>query len=260
MKTEKPEAGKDLQRRTRYHYDDHPFDFLDGRDLTRIEDLQPKPFLEFARIYLKPGQEVADIGCGPGRATIFLSRLGMNVCAVDLSLSSLVLAQKRAPNACFINASNLNLPFNDMSFDVVVSDGVIHHTPDACNAFRENARVLRRGGHMYMAVYKRQRYYYYLYTYIGAPVRWLEKRSWGKALIQATLLPAYYGVHFLKSGGKRTWHSAKYLFYDYIITPRATFHIKEEIIKWGSENGLELVHYEKNIGNCHAFIFLKRKD
>jgi hypothetical protein len=64
-------------------------------------------------------------------------------------------------------------------------------------------------------------------------------------------------VHLLKSGGKRTWHAAKGLFYDYIITPKASFHTKEEIIGWGSENGLKLVHYEKNVGNCHAFVFRK---
>src|SRR3972149_1351125 len=44
-------------------------------------------------------------------------------------------------------------------FDAVVSDGVIHHTPDAPQAFRENARLVRDGGHMYVAVYRRHRYY-----------------------------------------------------------------------------------------------------
>jgi len=43
------DADSDLQISTRDHYDDHPFDFLDGRDLDRIEDLQPKPFLEFSK-------------------------------------------------------------------------------------------------------------------------------------------------------------------------------------------------------------------
>ena len=57
---------------------------------------------------------------------------------------------------------------------------------------------------MYLGVYKRNRYYYYLYTYVGRPVRWLEHRAWGRALVNSTLLPVYYLVHLLKSRGQRT--------------------------------------------------------
>ena len=112
---------------------------------------------------------------------------------------------------------------------------------------------------MYLAVYRRWRYYYYIYTYIGAPVRWLAKKRFGQKLINASLLPIYYVAHFVKSRGRRTWSGAKNLFYDYIITPRATFHTREEIVKWSKEAGLILIDYdEKGLGNCHAFILKKK--
>ena len=251
-------SSRDLQSRSRAHYDDYPFDFLTEADERHIEKLQPAPFRRFAEAYLKPGVKVAEIGCGPGRGTLFMARLGLNLLAVDISMGSLRLARRRAPEGLFVQATNLQLPLPDATFDAVVSDGVIHHTPDAYRSFCENARILRPGGVMYVGVYRRRRYYYYLYTYLGRPVRWLEKHRWGRALIYATLLPAYYAVHLVKSRGTRTWEGAKNFFYDYLITPQATFHTREEIEAWGKQNELELLDYEENVGNVHAFVFEKR--
>lgn len=247
-----------LHELTKAHYDDFPFDFLTTEDERDIESLQPAPFLRFANDHLKPEMRVAEVGCGPGRATLFMVRRGIDLLAVDISLGSLRLARRRAPACRFVLASNLSLPLPDSAFDAVVSDGVIHHTPDAHRSFCENARILRPGGVMYVGVYRRLRYYYYLYTYLGRPIRWLERRLWGKALIYATLLPVYYVVHLVKSRGKRTWQGAKNFFYDYIITPQATFHTREEIVGWGRNNGLELMEYDENVGNVHAFVFMKQ--
>ena len=250
--------NNDLQLHTKSHYNDFPFDFLTEEDEQNIEFMQPAAFLRFANQYLKAGMRVAEIGCGPGRGTLFMVRRGIDLLAVDISFGSLRLARRRAPQGEFVLASNLNLPLPDAAFDAVVSDGVIHHTPDAYRSFCENARILRTGGVMYVGVYRRNRYYYYFYTYLGCPIRWLEKRSWGKALLYSTLLPVYYAVHLVKSRGKRTWRGAKNFFYDYIITPQATFHTREEIAEWGLNSGLELIEYDEHVGNVHAFVFYKQ--
>lgn len=250
-------SNRELQTHTKAHYDDFPFDYLTAEDERNIETMQPAPFLRFANAYLKQGTKAAEIGCGTGRGTLFMMRRGVDLLAVDISRGSLRLARRRAPNCLFVQATNLQLPLPDGFFDAVVSDGVIHHTPDAYRSFCENARILKPGGPMYVGVYRRRRYYYYLYTHLGRPIRWLEKRAWGEALIYTTLLPLYYAVHLIKSRGKRTWNGAKNFFYDYIITPQATFHTREEIEAWGRENGLELVEYYENVGNVHAFVFRK---
>jgi SAM-dependent methyltransferase len=247
----------DLQQETVMHYDDFPFDFLTAEDERNIEQLQPAPFMRFADRYLDATTPVAEIGCGPGRATLFMVRRAIPVVAVDISFGSLQLARRRAPESLFIRASNLDLPLPDASFARVVSDGVIHHTPDAWRSFCELARILGPGGMLYLGVYRRRRYYYYIYTWLGRPIRWLERQAWGKALIHLTLLPLYYLVHKVKSRGKRTWHGAKNFFYDYIITPQATFHTREEIELWGQRNALTLVDYDEHVGNVHAFVFRK---
>jgi len=247
----------ELQARTADHYDSHPFEFLTAEDELRIEAWQPRPFRRFVETFLRPGQCIAEIGCGPGRATLYLTRCRFVVLAIDISFASLLLARRRAPDAAYVTATNLHLPLPDESCDAVVSDGVIHHTADPLRAFTENVRVLKPGGHLYLACYNRRGYYYYLYTHIGVPVRWLAKRRWGRALVHATLLPLYYLVHLVKSGGKRTWRGARHFFYDYLITPRASFHSRDEIEHWCRSAGLCVLEYDPHLGNVHVFILRK---
>jgi ubiquinone/menaquinone biosynthesis C-methylase UbiE len=246
------------QDATRKHYEERPFDFIVEHDSFDIEKYQPAPFKHFVATYLNTGEKVADVGCGPGRDTCFLKMKGMDVTGIDISPNSIELARKRAPGAHFICASNLNLPVEDETYDAVVSDGVIHHTPDANLAFREDARILKKNGYMYLAVYRRWRYYFYVYTYVGKPVRWIEKFKLGRLFLKCTAIPVYFAAHKLKHGRNRNWEGVQHLFYDYIITPQATFHTLEQIVGWGKNFNLELVEYfEHGLGNCHAFIFKK---
>jgi len=250
-------ASKALQARTAAHYDAHPLDFLTPDDEARIEDWQPRPFRRFAERFLRTDDRIAEIGCGPGRATLYLVRRRFAVVAVDLSLGSLQLARRRAPEASYAVATNLRLPLRNEAFDAVISDGVIHHTPDPPHAFAEDVRILKPGGHFYLALYNRRGHYRFLYTYVGAPIRWLDERDWGRALIRASLLPIYYAVHLIKSRGKRTWRGAEHFFYDYFMTPRASFHSREEVEAWGRAGGMSLVDYDPDVGNVHAFVFRK---
>lgn len=238
-----------LQARTADHYDSYPFDFVTPEDEAHIEACQPRPFQVFVGRDLSKGDRIAEIGCGPGRATLYLTRLGHDVPAVDLSPGSIRLARRRAPDERLIAATNLALPFGDAGFDAVISDGVIHHTPDARRSFQENARILKPCGHFYFGVYRRHGYDYYLYTYLGVHIRWLERRRWGRWLVHATLLPVYYLAHLIKSRGHRAWQGARHFFYDCIITPRASFHTREEIEEWGREAGLRLTDYDPKVGN-----------
>ena len=246
------------ERMTRRHYDEHPLEFLTEANERQIRDIQPAPFLRFVEDLLPPGARVADIGCGPGRGTMFLSARGYQVIALDISETSIGLARKRAPLAAFVNGSNLALPFGNAIFDAVVSDGVIHHTPDARKSFRENARILKPGGKLYLGVYNRKRYYYYLYTYVGRPIRWMARHRAGRLALRTTLLPVYYLIHLFKSGGTRSWTGAENFFYDYFITPQASFHTRAEVEAWGEAEGLHLHSYDPSLGNIHVFVFEKR--
>ncbi len=67
-------SGKSTQLGTAAHYESHPFEFMTDADAdaARIESLQPPPFRQFVERHLHAGDTVADVGCGPGRATLYL--------------------------------------------------------------------------------------------------------------------------------------------------------------------------------------------
>ena len=92
---------------------------------------------------------VLEVGCGTGRN---LPRYGSGVTLVGLDPSADVLpsARKRAPGARLLVGSAEALPFDDGSFDTVVSSLVFCSVPDPDRGLREVHRVLAPGGSLAM--------------------------------------------------------------------------------------------------------------
>jgi SAM-dependent methyltransferase len=97
-------------------------------------------------------REVLDAGCGGGRYTVAWRLLGApRVVGLDISSTGIKDARSRVAEAeidgvDFEEGSVLELPFAADSFDVVFSNGVLHHTRDWQAGVRELVRVLRPGG------------------------------------------------------------------------------------------------------------------
>jgi ubiquinone/menaquinone biosynthesis C-methylase UbiE len=103
------------------------------------------------------GKQCLDVGCGGGRYTIAMGRMGASrAVGCDLSEDGLADARARAAgmaNVTFEQASALDMPFDDESFDFVCCSGVLHHTTDAEKGLDELTRVLRPGGKLYLLLY-----------------------------------------------------------------------------------------------------------
>lgn len=99
------------------------------------------------------GGLVADVGCGPGRITGHLDRLGLTVCGVDLSPAMVAVAQRTHPHLRFEVGSMRALDFDDDALAGVVAWYSTIHTPPSEQpiVLRELARVLRPGGHLLLA-------------------------------------------------------------------------------------------------------------
>jgi ubiquinone/menaquinone biosynthesis C-methylase UbiE len=98
---------------------------------------------------LDPGGAVLDAGCGAGVPVMqMLIDAGLSVVGIDLSSVQLGLARARVAGAQLAQADLSALPFDDGSFDGLVSYYAVIHVPrsDHRGAFAEFRRVLRPGG------------------------------------------------------------------------------------------------------------------
>jgi arsenite methyltransferase len=108
---------------------------------------------------LQPGQAVLDLGSGSGTdvfcAALLVGESG-HVVGVDITEAQLDKATRLRDREGFsqvelVQAQIEELPFEDASFDAVLSNGVINLSPAKGRVFAEAARVLRPGGRLAIA-------------------------------------------------------------------------------------------------------------
>ena len=104
---------------------------------------------------LEPGMKALDIGCGIGSDAFDLAEgvsPGGHVTGVDFSESLIAEAKRRAARrnlpVTFEVGDAQSMHFPDHTFDVVRTERMLMHVPDAEKALSEMSRVLRRAGRM----------------------------------------------------------------------------------------------------------------
>ena len=137
-----------------------------GYDLDEVDGLPPSTVESFAGTgnpfspgRLQPGEAVLDIGCGAGfdtlQAAIQVGPSG-RVMAVDMTDAMLA---KTSAGAAALGLTNIDvrrgfaeeLPAQDATIDVVISNGVVNLCPDKMAVMREVHRVLKPGGRFQIA-------------------------------------------------------------------------------------------------------------
>jgi SAM-dependent methyltransferase len=124
------QAGYEAQARTRYNLEPYIADFAGFKDVR--------------------GERVLEIGVGLGADHEQFARGGADLYGIDLTERSIEHTRRRL--AVFGLTSHIavgdaeRLDFQDESFDLVYSWGVLHHSPDTAKAVAEVYRVLRSGG------------------------------------------------------------------------------------------------------------------
>lgn len=133
-------------------------EFFDAVERHRYHEYAPwmpevMGFNEFA------GARLLEVGCGMGTDLLQFARGGAAVTGVDLTARSIEISRKHLAvygvRGDFAISDCEILPFAGDSFDVVYSNGVLHHTPDTAGAVREIQRVLRPGGLARVMLYHR---------------------------------------------------------------------------------------------------------
>jgi len=102
---------------------------------------------------------VLDAGCGSGRLTRQIAEHGAGaVVGVDVNeaVDEAYAATRDLPNVYIVQGNIFALPLQERAFDLVWSNGVIHHTPDAARAHAALSQMVQPGGTLYVWVYPRR--------------------------------------------------------------------------------------------------------
>jgi SAM-dependent methyltransferase len=102
-----------------------------------------------------PGDRVLDVACGTGNAALVAARRFTEVVGLDFAPNLLATARRRAAaegtDITFVEGDAQALPFEDASFDVVLSVFGVQFAPDQERAAAELLRVTRPGGTIALA-------------------------------------------------------------------------------------------------------------
>lgn len=118
------------------------------------------------------GKKVLEIGSGAGAHSALFAKHGAQMYSMDITHDRVVatagkidLLQDNNKNVC-LQADAEKLPFPDNYFDIVYSNGVLHHSPDTPLTIKEAYRVLKPGGKAVIMLYARDSFYYWIVIFL----------------------------------------------------------------------------------------------
>jgi SAM-dependent methyltransferase len=133
------------------------------RELGRVPERAVESFAGVANPWqlgrLLPGERVLDLGSGAGTDSLVAAQMvgetgrvtGVDMTPEMLEKAGAAAAEMGVTNVDFVEGEAEHLPFDDETFDVVISNGVIDLIPDKDAVFAELNRVLVPGGRLQIA-------------------------------------------------------------------------------------------------------------
>jgi SAM-dependent methyltransferase len=196
----------------------------------------------FARLLdeqIPPGAAVLEAGCGTGQMTNYLGMTwDRRVIGADLCMNSLRLGRGfrdrfGVANAEFVQMNLFRPPFADGVFDVVISNGVLHHTADPEAGFRALAAKVRPGGHIVVG----------LYNWLARlPALW-RRRAIELFGTRMAALDRRLRGDALNSGRWQAW------FRDQYQHPHESKHSMTEVLGWFERSGFAFTSSVPMIGD-----------
>ncbi len=226
-----PQGKADVTDLVKSFYEETPFpnyDDVDNRESFAVKARRGV----FARLLdqqISRPALVLEAGCGTGQLSNFLGMgWGRKVIGADLCLNSLRLAKAfrdrcSIENAHFVQMNLFRPPFPDATFDLVISNGVLHHTSDPEGGFHAIARKLKPGGFVIIGLYN-----------------WLGRRPtlWRRRLIETfgerwAMLDGRLRSGAMNAGRRSAW------FMDQYRHPHESSHSMHEVAQWFDKSGID---------------------
>ena len=206
------------------------------------------------------GKLVLDVGCGMGRFAEIATRWGARVVGIDLSAAAEVAARNLADREFVaLQADVLRLPFAPESFDCIYSIGVLHHTTDCEQAFKNLVQYLKPGGVISIWLYSGyNKWYRFSDIYRRFTSRMSPKALHG--LLRVAVPTLYWtdrGLRVVPVVGRPLAGLVHHVFpvnrhpnpeqrlldtFDWYSPRYQTKHTYEQVFRWLESSGLEDLH------------------
>ena len=134
------------------------------------------------------GKKVLEVG-GTGAHSLLFSFNKAEMYATDISENRVESAKYwnvRKINTTFRLCDVENLPYQNNYFDIVYSNGVLHHTYDIKKAISEVYRVLKPGGEAIIMLYAKNSFLYFINIYLIKGIILGYKKKFKKIWIGAS--------------------------------------------------------------------------
>ena len=184
--------------------------------------LEGRMIFDFVNFSQSKNLNVLEIGVGLGADHQEFAESGANLTGIDLTERAVSYTKKRMEvfglNSKLIVGDAENLIFDDESFDIVYSWGVLHHSPNTEKALNDVYRVLKKGGTSKIMIYHK-------WSIVGYML-WIR----------------YALLRF------RPWKGLNEIYYKYLESPRTKAYSKSSVIKMFME--YESVNIKTPLGHA----------
>jgi SAM-dependent methyltransferase len=223
----------DVTELVKAFYEETPFpnyDDVDSRESLGRTARRRSVFADLLNAQIPHDAIVLDAGCGTGQLTNFLGMapyrkvFGGDICLNSLRLAKAFRDRYSIRNNAFLQMNLFRPPFRDLSFDLIVSNGVLHHTGDPAGGFAALVRKLKPGGIVIVGLYN---------SYARLPT------LWRRALFERFGESLYFlGSRRRDSANvdpRRAW------FMDQYRHPHESSHSMDEVLGWFAANGIDFL-------------------
>jgi carbamoyltransferase len=223
---------EDVTEKVKAFYEETPFPNYDEHESIRslIEKARRGEYARKLDDAIPYNSSVLEVGCGTGQLSNFLGISCRRVTGADLCLNSLRLGESfrrkhQLNRVRFVQMNLFRPPFQNGEFDVILCNGVLHHTSAPRDGFMKLVPLLRPGGHIVIGLYNK-------YGRLATDSRrglFRLTNGLGKSI------DPYLRSVKMSTEKERAWFADQYLH------PHESKHTMGEVLEWFREAGLEFV-------------------
>ncbi len=224
---------EDVTEKIKSFYEENPFPSYDEFDSVEslIDKARKGLFAKLLDDQILYSASILECGCGTGQMTNFLSIANRTIIGTDICINSLKLANEfknrnNLDNAHFYQMNLFRPCFKPSTFDLVIANGVLHHTSDPFLAFKSISALVKPNGYILIGLYHK---YGRLITNIRRIIfritkdkfQFMDPRTVNKDINQTV---------------RKSW------FMDQYKNPHESKHTVKEVLNWLDKTGFTFVN------------------